>query len=537
MVASTRAVASQIGVDILKKGGNAVDAAVAVAFALAVAWPSAGNIGGGGFMMIRLADGTTDIVDYRETAPLAATRDMYLDKKGNVIPDLSLIGHKAVAVPGTVAGMEFAWKRYGKLPWKDLLEPAIRLSAEGVVIDAAFIRHYPTYLETLSLFPDTKRIFLNHGKLFKEGEILRQPELASVLRRIQSEGARDFYEGETARLIVSEMKANGGWITAQDLKSYKPVLRKPLKGTYRGYEIITMPPPSSGGVALLEMLNIVELKEIPKTEFHTADQIHLYVEAMKRAFADRAGLLGDPDFVKIPLDRLISKQYARELFAGIDPDKATPSKDLIRKSETIPSSSSTTHFSIVDSMGNIVANTYTLNDTWGSRVTVRGAGFLLNNIMDDFTSKPGVPNFYGLLQSEANAIEPRKRPLSAMTPTIILKDGKPFLVLGSPGGPTIINTVLQVATNVIDFGFNLQQAIDAPRIHHQWMPDLLYAEPFAVSPDTKRILESRGHKFAEVYFFDPAEYMGDVEAILIDPQTGALFGASDPRLAGSPIGY
>ena len=537
MVVSTRAVASQIGIDILKKGGNAVDAAVAVSFALAVAWPSAGNIGGGGFMLIHLANGTNEIVDYRETAPLKATREMYLDEKGNVVPNLSLVGHKAVAVPGTVAGMEFAWKRHGKLPWKELLQPAIRLAEEGILLDAAFVSSFPDYVETLSRFPESKRIFLKGGDLFKQGEMFRQPELASVLRRIQSDGARDFYEGQTAKLIVSEMKANGGLITAEDLKSYKPVLRKPLQGTYRGYELLTMPPPSSGGVALLEMLNILESQDVRKQGFHSADHLHWTIEAMKRAFADRAGLLGDPDFVDMPIERLISKEYARELFRGIDSNRATPSSELTRSTEPVLKKSSTTHFSVGDREGNFVANTYTLNDTFGSRVTVAGGGFLLNDEMDDFTSKPGVPNLYGLIQSETNAIAPRKRPLSAMTPTILLKDGKPFLVLGSPGGPTIISTVLQVINNVIDFEMNLQQALDAPRIHHQWMPDLVYSDPFGIGPDTRRMLESRGHKFSEKYFFAPAQYFGDVHAILIDHKSQTLHGASDIRLSGAPIGY
>jgi gamma-glutamyltranspeptidase / glutathione hydrolase len=476
------------------------------------------------------------VIDYRETAPNAANRDMYLDEKGNVVPDLSIIGYKSVAVPGTVAGLELAWKRHGKLAWKDLVAPAIGLAQQGFKVDASFVACYPDYVESLSLFPETKRIFLNGGKLFKQGDIFRQPELANVLRRIQQKGASDFYEGETARLLVQDMKAHGGLITAEDLKSYKPVLRSPLKGTYRGYEFITMPPPSSGGVALTEMLNILEQQNVAQLGFHSADQIHLYVEAMKRAFADRAGLMGDPDFVKMPVDRLISKDYARELFTKINPDKATPSSMLIREGES-HQQHNTTHFSIADHDGNVVANTYTMNDSWGSRITVPQAGFLLNDEMDDFTSKPGVPNLYGLLQSEANAIVPHKRPLSAMTPLIVLKDGKPFLVLGSPGGPTIINTVLQVMTNVIDFGMNLQQAVDAPRFHHQWMPDQIYFEPFGISPDTKRILESRDHKSSEKYFFDPEQYMGDVEAVLIDPDSGDFYGASDLRSGGATAGY
>lgn len=537
MVASTREVASKIGIQILKKGGNAVDAAVAVAFALAVAWPSAGNLGGGGFMLIREANGSIEALDYREVAPGAASRDMYLDEKGDVIPELSLYGYRAPGVPGTVAGLRFAWERHGKLPWKLLLEPARKLAAEGIVVDALLAEKLAFYADFLARFPETKRIFLRNGSLYHEGEILRQPELAATIQRLQMVGASDFYEGETARMIVQDVKAHGGLITAEDLKGYKPVIRQPLHGTYRGYEFVTMPPPSSGGIVLLEMLNILELQDMSALGFHSADHIHLAVEAMKRAFADRAGLLGDPDFVDVPLDRLVSKQYAKELREGIDMRKATPSSELTRKIEQGTESNDTTHFSIVDGEGNVVSNTFTLNGAFGSCVTISGAGFLLNNEMDDFTSKPGVPNYYGLLQSEKNAIQPKKRPLSAMTPTIVLKDGKPYLVVGTPGGPTIINTVLQVTMNVIDFGMNLQDAVDQPRFHHQWMPDHIYVDPFGISPDTRAILEQRGHKFSPKPFYDDTLYFGDVEAILIDPQTGIYYGSSDTRLAGYPAGY
>lgn len=537
MVSSTRQVASQIGVDILKKGGNAVDAAIAVAFALAVTWPKAGNLGGGGFMLIRKADGMCEAIDYRETAPLAASRDMYLDAKGELIPDASVLGYRAGAVPGTVAGMWLAWQRYGKLPWKDLLEPARKLAAEGFAADALFTYYFDFHRAKLALFPDSKRIFLRNGDLYKEGDVFRQPDLAATIARIQTGGAREFYEGETARLIVQDMKNNGGLITAEDLKTYKPAIRKPVQGTYRGFTIITMPPPSSGGLILLEMLNMLELHDIAGLGFHSADQIHLTVEVMRRAFADRATLLGDTDFVNVPAEKLTSKEYARRLDQTIDLKKATPSSSLLSHAQQGPESNDTTHFSVIDSDGNIVSNTYTLNGTFGSAATLAGTGVLLNDEMDDFTSKPGAPNMYGLLQGELNAIAPRKRPLSAMTPTIILKSGLPYAVLGSPGGPTIINSVLQVTQNLIDFGMSLQQAVDAPRFHHQWMPDHIYLEPFGISPDTRKILEERGHKFSRDAFFDDTLYIGDIEAIFVDPQSGIRYGASDTRLGGYPAGY
>lgn len=535
-VACTRELASQIGVEIMKKGGNAVDAAVAVGFALAVLWPEAGNLGGGGFILIRLQDGTTESIDYRETAPSAASRDMYLDAKGTVVPDLSIVGYKASGVPGTVAGMELAWKRHGHLSWKVLLEPARKYAAEGFAIDRDLLRALNDYQPTLGQFPESKRIFLNKGAGFQEGDILRQPELAATIARIQQNGASEFYEGQTAKLIAQDMKAHGGLITQEDLKTYKPVIRKPITGTYRGYEIITMPPPSSGGIALIEMLNQLEKFDVAKVGFHSADQIHLTVEAMRRAYADRANLLGDPDFVTIPTDRLISKEYAGQLAATIQMDHATPSSNYNHNTTAGKEKAETTQFTIVDKDGNVVSNTYTLNDGFGSRVTIPGIGMLMNNEMDDFTSKPGVPNLYGLVQGEANAIAPRKRPLSSMTPTIVLKDGKLFLALGSPGGGTIINTVLQTIVNVIDYGMSIQEAIDMPRFHHQWMPDTLFIEPYALNADTTRILEQRGHKLKTGYYSDDP-YWGDAQIIMIDPKTGMRYAASDSRHAGAPAGY
>ncbi|HSP06456.1 MAG TPA: gamma-glutamyltransferase, partial [Acidobacteriota bacterium] len=410
-------------------------------------------------------------------------------------------------------------------------------AAEGCVVDDAMAYSFESSKDTLAQFPETNRIFLRNGNLYREGEILRQPDLAAVIQRLQSGGASEFYEGRTARLIVEDMKAHGGLLTAEDLKTYKAVIRKPLQGSYRGYDILTTPPPSSGGVALLEMLNVLEQQDIKSLGFHSADHVHLAVEAMRRAYADRAGLLGDPDFASMPLDHLVSKEYARELFAGIDRNRATPSSSVDRGSAHEPESHDTTHFSIADHEGNLVSNTYTLNASFGSRVTVPGTGILMNDEMDDFTSKPGVPNLYGLLQSEANAILPRKRPLSAMTPTFVLKEGRPYLVLGTSGGSTIINTVLQVIMNLVDFGMNLQEAVDAPRFHHQWMPDVIFSDPIGISPDTRRLLEERGHKFSKEYFYDDTNYFGDVQAILIDPKAGGYYGASDTRLGGAPAGY
>jgi gamma-glutamyltranspeptidase/glutathione hydrolase len=532
MVASTSEIASRVGVEIMQRGGNAIDAAVAVGLALAVTWPSAGNIGGGGFMMIRRANGETEIIDYRERAPLAASRDMYLDKNGNVIKDASTIGYKAAGVPGTVAGLSTALKRHGKLKWVEVIEPARKLAAEGFTINYHLARSLRGAEKFLKKFPDSNRIFLRDGKPYEEGERLVQPELSATLARLKEKGPREFYEGRTAQLIAEDMKANGGLITERDLKEYEPSIRKPLTGSYRGYEIVTMPPPSSGGTALLEMLNILEGYNLAYSGPGSSDTIHLLVESQRRAFADRAEFMGDADFVKVPVEGLIAKPYATGLAHSIDPDHATPSSTIRAGKPAGAESTETTHFTVIDGEGNVVTNTYTLNGGYGSGATARGTGILLNNEMDDFTSKPGVPNAYGLLQSENNAIAPRKRPLSAMTPTIVLKDGKVWFAIGSPGGPTIINTVLQVIVNVIDFGMNIQQAIDAPRFHHQWMPDRIQFEPMGINRDTRAALERKGHVFA-----DKPGHMGDAEGVMIDPKTGMRLGASDPRSGGVPVGY
>jgi gamma-glutamyltranspeptidase/glutathione hydrolase len=532
MVASTSEIASRVGVEIMQRGGNAIDAAVAVGLALAVTWPSAGNLGGGGFMMIRRANGDTEIIDYRERAPLAASREMYLDKKGEVIKDASTVGYRAVGVPGTVAGLSLALQRHGKLKWAEVVEPSRKLAADGFAISYHLARGLRGSEKLLKQFPDSNRIFLRDGKFYEEGDKLVQPELGETFARLKEKGPREFYEGRTAQLIAEDMKANGGLITEKDLKEYEPTIRKPLTGSYRGCEIVTMPPPSSGGTALLEMLNILEHYNLTYSGPGSSDTIHLLVESQRRAFADRAEFMGDADFVKVPVEGLISRKYADELARTIDPDHATPSSKVRAGKPLGAESTETTHFTVIDEEGNVVTNTYTLNGGYGSGATARGTGVLLNNEMDDFTSKPGVPNAYGLLQSENNAIAPRKRPLSAMTPTIVLKDGKVWFAIGSPGGPTIINTVLQVIVNVVDFGMNIQQAIDSPRFHHQWMPDRIQFEPMGINRDTRAALERKGHVFAE----KPGN-MGDAEGVMIDAKTGMRLGASDPRSGGVSVGY
>ena len=537
MVASTNEVASRVGVEIMKCGGNAVDAAIAVAFALQVTHPAAGNLGGGGFMMILLKDGRTTAIDYREMAPAAAHRDVYLDKNGNLIEDEggSLIGYRAAGVPGTVRGMELALKKYGsgKLTWSQLIEPARRLAVDGFTVTYSLARSLRDSGDYLSKYPETKRIYLKDGQFYKEGEIFRQPELAATFTRLQRSGPNEFYEGETARLIVADMKRHNGLMTMDDLRGYIAKERTPLRGTYRGYEIISMPPPSSGGAVLIEMLNILEGFDLQKLEASSSDRYHLMTEAMRRAFADRAEYMGDSDFVKVPVPGLIDKSYAATLRSTIKTDRASTSAEVRAGRPAGYESEETTHFAVVDAEGNAVANTYTLNNSFGSAAVAQGTGILLNDEMDDFAAKPGTPNLFGLIQGERNAVAPKKRPLSAMTPTFVLrKDGSLWFTIGSPGGPTIINTVLCVVTNVIDYDMNIQQAIDFPRIHHQWMPDQLVGEPFGLSGDTQRALTSRGHKLGKL------RYLGDAEGIMIEEKTGVRLGATDPRRSdGLPVGY
>ena len=541
MVASVHELASRAGVEMMQAGGNAVDAAVATGFALAVVHPQAGNLGGGGFMLIRRADGRTHFLDYREKAPSKATADMYLDAQGNVVPNASLVGYKAIGVPGSVAGMVYAEKKYGKLSLEKVMAPAIRLARDGYVLaweDAEDLRD-----EDLAKFAESRRIFQRDGKYYQTGEILKQPDLAVTLERILKNPA-DFYHGEMAREIAADVQQGGGLITAEDLANYEVKEREPIRGTYRGYDIVSAPPPSSGGVALLEILNILEGYDLGKLGSRSAASIHLTSEAFRRAFYDRAEFLGDPDFSKIPVAQLIDKKYGVAWRESINPEHASASKELKRPpfgeleryagvqggawSGIEPEN--TTHYSVVDSEGNAVAVTTTLNDNFGSRVTAKGLGFLLNDEMDDFASKQGVPNTYGLIQGPANAIGPGKRPLSAMTPTIVSKDGKLFLVLGSPGGPTIITTVANVLIAVVDYGRDIEAAVNAPRFHHQWLPDTIMVED-RISPDTIHLLEGKGHKIMVRHSW------GDGECIAVDLKTGERLGASDGRNNGKAVGY
>jgi gamma-glutamyltranspeptidase/glutathione hydrolase len=537
MVASTDRMASQVGVDVLRRGGNAVDAAIAVAFALAVVYPAAGNLGGGGFMMIRLRDGRATAIDYREMAPAAATRDVYLDEKGNLKAGegSSTLGYRASGVPGTVAGMELALKKYGsgKLTWTQLVEPARMLAAEGFKLPYGLARSLRGNADKLGLYEESKKVYLNGGRFFDEGTVWRQPELAATFARLQRFGPREFYEGRTARLISEDMRAHGGLITLADMKNYVAKEREPLHSTYRGFEVVSMPPPSSGGAVLIEILNILEGFDLRHMGASSSERYHVETEAMRRAFADRAEYMGDTDFVNVPVAGLVDKSYAERLRKGIHLDRASTSAEVRAGRPTGAESEETTHFTVVDAEGNCVSNTYTLNDSYGSKVVMKGTGVLMNNEMDDFAAKPGTPNAYGLIQGERNAVAPRKRPLSAMTPTFVMrKDGTLWFAVGSPGGPTIINTVMQVITNVVDFDMNIQQAVDAPRIHHQWLPDEIVYEPFGLSADTFRALEQRGHKLVST-----PRYMGDAQGIMIEEQTGVRLGASDPRNYGEPVGY
>lgn len=538
MVASTNAVASQVGVDIMQRGGNAVDAAIAVAWALAVVHPAAGNLGGGGFMMIRRRDGHATAIDYREMAPRAATRNVYLDARGAVIRGEGgpLIGYRAAGVPGTVAGMEVAFKKYasGKLTWAQLLEPARRLAANGFVVTHRLARSLRDRENAalLGRYAASRRIFLRNRRFFNEGETLRQSELAATLSRLQKSGAREFYTGRTARLIAADMKRHSGLMTLDDLRGYVAKERAPLRGSYRGYPVISMPPPSSGGAVLLEMLNILEDYDLSRMNPQSSERYHLLTEAMRRAFADRAAYMGDADFVRVPVAGLIDKAYAAQRRTGIDLNRASAS-DTVRAGQPAGESEETTHFTVVDGAGNAVSNTYTLNGNYGSGAVAAGTGVLLNNEMDDFAARPGTPNQFGLIQSERNAVAPRKRPLSAMTPTFVLRrDGSLWFALGSPGGPTIINTVLQIISNVVDHGMTIQAAVDAPRLHHQWLPDEITYEPLGFSSDTLRALQTRGHRLAA-----KPRYLGDAHAILIEAGTGLRLGAGDARQGGVPIGY
>jgi len=544
LVTSVHELASRAGVEMLHSGGNAIDAAVATGFALAVVHPQAGNLGGGGFMLFRLADGKTHFIDFREKAPATATENMYLDAQGNVLPESnknsSVVGYRAVGVPGSVAGLVYAEKQYGKLSIEKVMAPAIKLARDGFSLayeDAQDIKDD----EHLAEFPESKRIFLRDGNYYQAGDLFKQPELARTLERI-SKNPDEFYHGAMARELAAAIQKGGGLVTAADLAAYEVKERQPIRGSYRGYDIISAPPPSSGGVALVEILNILEGFDLAKLGNRSADDIHLEVEAFRRAFYDRADFMGDPDFAKVPVAQLIDKKYAEAWRDSIDPKHASVSQDLKRPSfselervaqsqtTAIREPENTTHYSVVDADGNAVSVTTTLNDSFGSRVTAAGLGFLLNDEMDDFAAKQGVPNAYGLVQGPANAIGPGKRPLSAMTPTIVLKDGKLFLVLGSPGGPTIITTVANVLIGVVDFGLDIQEAVNAPRFHNQWLPDVILVED-RISPDTMNVLRSKGHKLTVRHFW------GDAECIMVDPKTGERLAGADGRNNGKAVGY
>ena len=539
MVVTAQHLATHVGVDVLKAGGNAIDAAVAVGYALAVVYPAAGNLGGGGFMTIQLADGRSTFLDFREKAPLAARADMYLDAERNVIKGLNTEGHLAVAVPGTVAGLEMARRRFGTKARAALLAPALRLARQGFVLDQADVDMLRTATEDFRRDGAAAAVYLDHGQLFSPGSRLVQPDLARTLQAISDRGAGGFYRGPVAAAIIASSRAGHGILTQADLDQYEVRERTPVECDYRGYHVVSAPPPSSGGVILCEMLDVLEAYPLKDLGFHSAQAIHYQIETMRHAYMDRNSYLGDPDFVDNPLQQLLDRAYAGRLRSAIDPRKAGVSAQ-IRPGVAPHEGSNTTHYSIVDRFGNAVSVTYTLNDWFGARVAAAGTGVLLNNEMDDFTVKLGVPNMYGLVQGAANSIAPGKRPLSSMSPTIVCRGGRPVMVLGTPGGSRIVTTVLQVILNVIDYGMDIQEAVDAPRFHQQWLPESTSAENFAIPPDARRILIDMGHSIVD----SPPE--NHVTAILVGaPALGAApvggnlyYGANDPRRGtGLALGY
>jgi len=527
MVVTSHYLATDEALKVLEAGGNAVDAAVTAAFALAVTQPRSGNIGGGGFMLVSSEKtGEVQAIDYREKAPSAASRDMFLGEDGEVDNERSRFSHKSAGVPGTVAGLALALEKYGTISLEEALAPAIKLAEEGFVIPPRFSEGIKSQAERLKRFDaGTKVFFKPDGGFYEPGELFVQKDLAATLKRIAEQGVKGFYEGETADLIVAEMQRGGGLITHEDLKNYRPEIREPVHGSYRGYDVYSMSPPSSGGTHVVQILNILEGYPLADSGLNSAKTIHLMAEAMKRAYADRSRYLGDTDFVDVPLAGLTSKAYAEELRAQIDPDRATPSAEIRPGNPAPYESNETTHFSIVDKYGNAVSNTYTINFSYGSHIVVDGAGFLLNNEMDDFSAKPGVPNAYGLIGGEANKIEPNKRMLSSMSPTIVMKDGKNFIVTGSPGGSRIITTTLQVLLNVIDHHLNIQAAVNAPRIHHQWLPDEIRIEQ-GISPDTVALLRGMGHAVEQ------KAAMGAIQSIMVG-EDGVFYGGADPRRSTS----
>lgn len=529
MVVSAHPQSSRIGVTILRKGGNAIDAAVATEFALAVCFPEAGNIGGGGFMLIRTYDGKTDVIDYREKAPAGASRDLYLDKAGNVTEGLSTNTHLASGVPGTVDGLINAHAKYGKLPFKEVIEPAIELAEKGFIVTK--VQAHDLNINRKSFIErNSFRTAFVKDSLWNEGDTLIQVDLAETLKRIRDYGRDGFYSGKTARLLVREMKRGNGVVSEQDLKEYSSVSREPLSADYKGYKIITVPPPSSGGIILIQLLRMIDPYQFTQWGFSSPAKIHLFSEAERRAFADRSEYLGDPDFVKVPVNELINKKYLLERMSTFDMERASDSKSIKPGSPDGYTSEQTTHYSVADARGNAVSVTTTLNNTFGNSIVVDSAGFLLNNQMDDFSVKPGFPNMYGLVGGEANAVEPGKRMLSSMTPTMVEKDGRLLLVLGSPGGSTIPTTVFQVVVNVLDFGMNLKDAVDAGRFHHQWLPDWIYYEKSGVDSLSVEKLKKMGHIMKE------RTALGSINAIMILPG-GKLDGGADKRGNNSSCGY
>ena len=530
MVVAREDHAAEIGDQVMAAGGNAIDAAVAVALMLAVTHPSAGNLGGGGFMLIRFANGKSTFVDFRERAPAAASRDMYINADGDVTED-STIGYRASAIPGTVKGLAYVLQKYGTKSWVDLVTPAIDRAGLGFPISWGLARslHSKAISDKLGKFKDSKKIFLNDGNYYEAGDILVQADLAWTLQHLKEKGPEDFYTGQTAKRLVADIQAHGGLITMDDLRDYKVIEREPLTGSYHGYGIITSPPPSSGGVGILQILGMLDGTDYAKTGAGSARSLHFLAEAMRHYFADRSEYLGDPDFFTVPLTKLLDPKYIASRRASIDPLHATPSEKILPGKLEGKESTETTHFSIVDAQGNAVAMTYTLNGSFGSGVTAEGLGFLLNNEMDDFAPKPGSENMFGLVQGEGDAIAPHKTPLSSMTPTMLTRDDKLYMVLGSPGGPKIINSVLQTILNVVDFKMNIQEAVDQPRIHHQWMPDEILYES-GISPDTLELLRTMGHTVTPA-----GGSIGEVAAIVQDD--GWLQGAPDGRVEATAKGH
>ena len=539
MVVTAQHLATHVGVDVLKKGGNAIDAAVAVGYAMAVVYPAAGNLGGGGFMTIQLADGRKTFLDFREKAPLAATADMYLDKDGNVVKGLSTRGFLAVGVPGSVSGMEYAREKYGTMKRPDLIAPAIQFAEQGFKLEQGDIDMLSGATEDFRKDAPTAAIFLKDGEPYSVGDTLVQKELAKTLHAVSDNGVDGFYKGPVAAALVASSEAGKGLIKQADLDQYKTRELKPIECDYRGYHVVSAPPPSSGGVIICEMLNVLEGYPLKDLGWHSAQAAHYQIEAMRHAYVDRNSYLGDPDFVQNPIDRLLDKDYAAKIRAAIDPKKAGVSKD-IKPGVPPHEGTNTTHYSIADKWGNAVAVTYTLNEWFGARLTAAGTGVLLNNEMDDFTAKVGVPNLYGLVQGEANAVAPGKRPLSSMSPTIVTKDGKPVMVVGTPGGSRIITATMLTMINAIDYGMDVQEAVDMPRFHQQWLPDVTNVEQYGFSPDTTRILREMGHELGK------PQSANHLAAIIIGaPSLGGkpvgnyrFFGANDPRRnTGLALGY